>query len=219
MQDTLQLVQRTVGGDTQAWSALQAQLDSMILRMARHHRDLRRKGLADREDDLAEVRTAALERLATNDFHNLRSFVERSADAPQASSFESWVYGVVDFAVRDHLRKRFGRAPKLTAAQTGRPQPSKRDLQSQAGRWDDEPDRNLLTAAGITTRLTVAQILAFIANAFTAEEVRAVQLYYVDGRSYEEIASELALPDAKQAEQLMRRLNARLRYRFVAQDG
>jgi DNA-directed RNA polymerase specialized sigma24 family protein len=203
----------------QAWSALQGQLDGMIVRIARHHRDLRRKGLADCEDDLAEVRTSALERLATNDFHNLRTFIERSADATRASSFESWVYGVVDFAIRDHLRKRFGRAPGATAKQAGRILPSKRDLQSQAGRLDDEPERNLLSAAGVTTLLTVSEILAFIASVFTPEEVRAVQLYYIEGRDHEEIASELSLRDSGQAEQLIRRLNARLRYRFAPRDS
>lgn len=47
---------------------------------------------------------------------------------------------------------------------------------------------NLLTTAGVTTHLTVAEIFA-----------KAMQLHYLEGRSY----AELSLRDAKQAEQLI----------------
>jgi len=52
---------------------------------------------------------------------------------------------------------------------------------------------NLLTAAGVTTHLTVAEILA-----------KPMQLHYLEGRSYAELATELSLRDANQAEQLIR---------------
>jgi DNA-directed RNA polymerase specialized sigma24 family protein len=213
--DTLKLVQKTIDGDTAAWTALQALLDPTIVRITRRHQSLRRKGLAEQVDDISEVRTSSLQRLKANGFHNLRSFMERHAEGAAAESFDSWLYGVVDFAIRDHLRQRFGRAPKVPAAEGGRVQPSKRDLGSRAGRLDDEPERNLLTAAGVTTHLTVAEIMAFIAENFSADEARAVQLHYLEGRSYAELATALSLRDAKQAEQLIRRLNARLRYRFA----
>lgn len=218
MEDTLKLVQRTIDGDTAAWTALQLLLDPTIVRIARRHQGLRRKGLADQVDDIAEVRTSSLQRLKANSFHNLRSFMERHAEAAHGESFDAWLYGVVDFAIREHLRQRFGRAPKVSAAQGGAVQPSKRDLGSRAGRLDDEPERSLITAAGVTTQLAVAEILAFIAQNFSAEEAKAMQLHYLEGRSYAEIATELALAEAKQAEQLIRRLNARLRYRFAPQD-
>jgi DNA-directed RNA polymerase specialized sigma24 family protein len=70
----------------------------------------------------------------------------------------------------------------------------------------------------VTTRLTVAEILAFIAENFSADEAKAMHLHYLEGRSYAELASELSLRDAKAAEQLIRRLNARLRYRFAPQS-
>src|SRR5688572_3720489 len=182
----------------------------MIVRIALRHRDLRRKGLAEQADEIADVRTSALVRLAANGFHNLRNFVEHSAQAARPESFEAWIYGVVDFAIRDHLRKRFGRAPRAAEVAAGGLLPSKRDLQSHAGRIDDEPERNLLSVVGVTTRLTVAEIMAFIAKTFSPDEVRAVQLYYVDGHGYDAIANALALRDAKDAEQVIRRLNARL---------
>ena len=213
--DTLKLVRRTLEGDSAAWTALQGVLDPTIVRIARRHQSLRRKGLAEQVDDIAEVRASSLQRLKANSFHNLRSFMQRHAQAAQGESFDTWLYGVVDFAIRDHLRHRFGRAPKTTAAESGKVQPSKRDLGSRAGRLDDEPAPNLLTAAGVTGHLTVAEILAFIADNFSADEAKAMQLHYLEGRSYAELATELGLPDGKQAERLIRRLNARLRYRFA----
>jgi len=209
-------VRSIVQGDLNAWRELQAELDPIILRMARSHRSLRSKGLADQPDDLSDVRTAALERMAHSDFRNLRHFIERDASADNPESFESWLYGVVDFTIRDHLRKRFGRAPKVSSADSGAVQPSKRDLQSRAGRLDDEPERALLTAVGMTTRLTVAEVMAFVASSFSAQEAHAIRLFYLEGRGHDDIARELALPDPKQAEQLIRRLNARLRYRFAS---
>lgn len=218
MDDTLKLVEQTIQGDVAAWTALQALLDPVIVRIARRHHSLRRKGIVE-ADDISDVRTAALERLASKQFNNLRSFMERSAQRPQPESFDSWLYGVVDFAIRDHVRKRFGRAPKLPAAQSGVVQPSKRDLQSQAGRLDDEQERRLLMASGVTTRMALAEILAFMRESFTPDELHAAQLYYMEGRDYAEIARSVDLDDAKAAEQLIRRLNARLRYRFSESAG
>jgi DNA-directed RNA polymerase specialized sigma24 family protein len=223
VEDTLQLVHRILNAGTgdpaaaaAAWTSLQAALDPLILRIIRGHRDLRRKGLADQPDDVADVRTAALERLASQNFQNLRNFITRSADSQRPDSLEAWLYGVVDYAIRDHLRKRFGRAPKQPAAH-GAVIPSKRDLQSYAGRLDmgTEPARDLLSEVGVTTRLTLAEVRAFIVESFSPQEVKAVELYYSQGQDYAELAKALALPTPKHAEQLIRRINARLRYRFA----
>jgi hypothetical protein len=195
---------------------LQVALEPLITTMVRRHRDMRRKGLSERYDDLADVRTAALERLAAHEFQNLRMFAARSADALQPESFESWIYGLVDYAVRDHLRQRFGRAPKEAVWTDVRP--SKRDLQSHAGRLDFELKGDLQSVMGVTARLSLAQVQSFIAETFSPVEINAVKLYYSQGQSHEELARALSLPDAKHAEQLIRRLNARLRYRFAPQS-
>jgi len=204
-----------VAGDTSAWTALQAEIEPLISCMARRHRGLRRKGLADEPDDVAEVRTVVLERLAEDNFRNLRSYVARSNGCASPQSFEGWLYGTVDYAVLDHLRKRFGRAPKRTVAEVGRVQPSKRELQSQAGRLTDEPESEAPRVAGVTTRLTIVQIQTFIEEALTPDETKAVRLYYLEDRSIDEIAAVLGLENAKAADQLIRRLKARLRYRFA----
>lgn len=220
MTDVHSLLLRTVAGDSQAWRALQAALEPEIVSISRGHRALRSKGLASLPDDLAEVRTATLERLAHDDFHNLKRFLEHAARPGEAqASFDAWLYGAVDFVIREHLRQRFGRAPK-PAADAARPQPSKRDLQSHAGRLSDEIERGLLRTLGMTARLTLNEIFAHLERDFSPEEICAVRLYYVEDQDFDEIARRVGLDDAKQAEKLIRKLNARLRYRFGdAQEG
>jgi DNA-directed RNA polymerase specialized sigma24 family protein len=218
MSDLHQLVQRTVAGEAAAWAALQVAVVPTVQAITRAHRGMRSKGLAAQPDDVAEVVTVTLERLARDNFQNLRRFCERSEQAGQPDSFDAWLYGTVDFVVREHLRRRFGRAPKQEA-KAERPLPSKRDLQSHAGRLDDgELDRMLLSQLGMTMRLTAAQIFAHIERDFTPDEARALRMYYSEDAGFEEIAEALALADAKAAERLIRRLNARLRYRFLATE-
>ncbi|HEX5660045.1 MAG TPA: hypothetical protein VFX59_22770 [Polyangiales bacterium] len=209
----LELVRGTLAGAAGAWQALQGVLQPTIQAIARAHRSMRSKGLASQPDDVAEVVTATLERLARDDFQNLRRFVERSQESAQPESFDSWLYGTVDFVVRDHLRKRFGRAPR---GESDRPRPSKRDLQSNAGRLDDgELDRLLLSQLGMTMRLTVAEVFAHIERDFSPDEARALRMYFSQDASFDEIAKALSLADAREAEKVIRRLNARLRYRFA----
>jgi hypothetical protein len=71
---------------------------------------------------------------------------------------------------------------------------------------------------GVTARMTVAEIFRYVATSFSPEEAKAVQLYFAQGCGYNELARELALGEPKQAEQLIRRLNARLRYRFMGES-
>ncbi|HET6335998.1 MAG TPA: hypothetical protein VFG30_22380 [Polyangiales bacterium] len=211
------LLHRTLVGDRDAWQQLQAALEPTILAIARRNPALRRKGLAASDDDLREITVSSFERFARQDFRNLRRFVERASQSPEAgTSFDNWVYGAVEFVIREHLRQRFGAAPQYAAADAARPQPSKRDLNSQAARlYDHEDQRALMQTLRVTTKLTAMQIMEHIAKEFTADEAAAVRLYYVEEQDFEEIAGALGLGDAKVAERLIRRLNARLRYRFL----
>lgn len=219
MDDLDDLVRRTLADEPGAWTALQAAAQPHIVSDARGHRGLRAKGLATSPDDLADIVTATLERLARSDFQNLRRYTAQSdARGGEGGSFRGWLYGTVEFVTREHLRKRFGRAPS-EASKAERPQPSKRDLQSRAGRLDDgELDRLLLTQVGMTARLTVAQIFEYIQRDFTPDEARALCMYFSDDAGFGDIASALGLADAKEARKLIKRLNARLRYKFL-QDG
>ena len=75
MDGTAELLERTTAGDLHAWRSLQLHLAPQITRIVRAHRSMRAKGLAALPDDVAEVGTLTLERLASNDFENLRRFL------------------------------------------------------------------------------------------------------------------------------------------------
>jgi hypothetical protein len=219
------LVRRCAEGDIEAWQELQLTLVPEILELAGGNRHLKRKRLSRDEDHLSDVKVKTLVRLSREDFTNLREFLKRQQELPATNAddfdtrFKNWLFGAVDFAARARITEYFGRRPKLSSSEAGRPQLSKVDVHSYAGRLDEEPERGFLQTLGMTARLTVAELFTRIEREFTAEEARAMQLYYRAERSFEEIARELALEDAKAADQLIRKLNARLRYRVAKQDA
>lgn len=215
MQTADALVLRIVEGEPELWPALQAQIQPTIVAIARAHAEMRRRGLGALEDDVAEVTAATLERLGRDDFKNLRRFAARPAGDALVRSFDSWLYGAVDFAVREHLRKRYGRAPRA-AGEPARARPSRRDLQSHAGRLDDaQSDGSLLQTLQMTAKITATEVFAFAAEHFAPDEVRALRLHYVDEQTFSELATSLSLASPAEAERMIRRLNARLRYRFL----
>jgi len=212
------LVQQTIDGEGSAWQELQLAIEPTISKLVRRHNDLRRRCLADSADVVADIRTATLERLARHDFRNLREFVERSQlggeRAPE--SFHAWLYGCVDYAIREYLRQIYGRGSQETEL-VGQALPSKQALHAQTEAFDDN-ERGMLATLSLTTRMTVAEISDYIAKSFASDEVEAVRLYFVENLSYGEIAQRLALKDAGAAEQLIRRLKARLQHRFQLRD-
>ncbi len=210
------LVRAMVGGEREAWSALANAITPRIVAITRAHPSMRGRKLAGREDDVAEVTTSALERITRDDHKNLRRFLEQrdAASGEEGTSFDAWLYGMVDFTIRDHLRKRYGRAPR--AEERGKGRPSRRDLNTLAGRLDEEPlDRAFVSTLGATKRVAVAEIFAYVNANFAPLEARALQLFYLEDKSAAEIAELLGLADERTADKLIRKLNARLRYRFA----
>ena len=207
-----QLIERTVSGESEAWRSLQLELAPQITNFARAHRSMRVKGLARLPDDVAEVATLTLERLARDGFENLRTYLARAAE-PEAPPFESWLYGAVDYSVRGHLRARFGRAP--TRAEPSEVLPNKRDVNTNADRIEEDDDAFPLYAEDVASRLAVAEIMAHVEANFLRAEVEALRMYYIEDEDFDVIASELKLRSEKDAASLIRRLNARLRYHFM----
>jgi hypothetical protein len=215
LESTAELLVKTTAGDVHAWRSLQLRLAPQITRIVRAHRSMRAKGLAGLPDDVAEVGTLTLERLASNNFENLRRFLARESNETDASgSFDRWLYGAIDLAVRDHLRARFGRAPRKSDPALCK-QPSKRDINTNAERLDQDDDAFPLYAEDVASRLTVAEVFAHVEATFFPFEVRALRMYYLEDQSFSQIADVLKLRSEKDAEALIRRLNARLRYHFM----
>lgn len=212
------LVERVLSGQADAWQALVQAITPQIAAITRAHPSMRARKLASSEDDVAEVTTSALERLARDAFKNLRRFVaQKSASdgAQEAPNFDAWLYGAVDFTIRDHLRRRFGRAPREPGGK-----PSRRELGSLAGRLSNEPlDHAFVTTLGASQRVAVAEIFAYATRHFEPHEARAFTLFYLEDKSTAEIAALLGLSDERAADKLIRKLNARLRYRFASEGS
>jgi hypothetical protein len=178
---------------------------------------MRKCGLAQLSDDVAEVTTTTLERLACDGYRNLTRYLERrdQLGLSRTQSFDSWLYGATDFVIREHLRKRFGRAPRPAANAASEARPSRRDLASNAAPIEeDRLERSHIRVLGVTTRLTLAEIFAYVTIEFDPDEAQAMKMYYQDESSFAAIATALDLVGPHEAEKLIRRLNARLRHRF-----
>lgn len=202
-----------LAGDRAAWAHLMVAWGPTLYGMARAHVGLRVKKLLG-DDDVAEVVTATFERLQRRDFASLRRYLEQlehPGDEAKPRSLDAWLYGALDFAVRAHLRARYGSAPRTDAAW---PRLSRRDLGTNAARLPAEDQLAAAWAKSLTTQLTLAEIWGVVEREFAAHELEAVRLHYLEDASFSEIAARLGLADAAAAERLIRRLNARLRHRF-----
>lgn len=208
------LIERTVAGDVEAWQHLLAYVSPRVQQIAGEHAALRKRGLAS-ADDISSVVTDALSRLAKDQFRNLSRYLQQH-ELPKPQSFESWLYGAVDFSVREHLRAKYGRAPRDVTSQA---RPSKRELNTQAERVDDDQlHRSVGKSLAMTERLQLAKIAEYIHSAFNAEELRAMRLHFAQDLGPAELAAALGLANAEAATKLIRRLNARLRHRFADRE-
>jgi hypothetical protein len=179
---------------------------------------------------------SVLERLAANDHANLRAFQKREArdaeetndkdelceqlerlgrledDEPPArdgadAPAKAWLLRLVDYAARDHVRRRFG----WGQAGDG---PTKRDLHSDAMPLDTGAEVGVRPP--MTDRLTVSKLVDEV-RAYMASFPVAMQsalALWLDDRGFDEIAAELSLADAEKARALVRAGQARLRERF-----
>lgn len=214
------LISAVLDGEEDAWPRLQAELLAPIEEMSRQHEALRVRQLQSSADEQSEIRIATLERLRRDDFRNLRRYREqRESRGEHAQTFASWIYGAVDYTIREHLRRRYGRAPSTdTTSPTSSATSSnanKRAVNTLADRLDAaEHDRAFVHTLGMTAKLTVATIFEHIDAQFGADEARALRMYYLDDQSFDAIAKALDLQDPQAADKLIRKLNARLRYQF-----
>lgn len=231
--ETCALVDQILRGDPAAWRALMVRVAPSLEAWARGNRLLKRCRLAG-DDDARAVMVTVFERLAANDFENLRRFVTRSelpaaapdlveevlrlgkldddadaapvTDASRDTPLRAWLLRLVDFTARDHVRRRLGWGTRDGV--------SKRDVQSDAAPLEaaDEP----AARPPLTDRLTVAKLLdeivAYIAT-FPAPMATALRLW-LDDHDHAEIAARLDLSDPARAKALIRAGQARLRERF-----
>jgi len=128
------------------------------------------------------------------------------ADDAEHTPFRAWLLTLMRFVVNDHVRTRLGWASEAGV--------TKRDLGTGADRLSSVPEPAVRPA--ITDWLTARQMLSDIDRATAAfpEPMRAALNLWVEDRSYGEIAAQLRLSGASEAEKLVRAAKARLREKF-----
>lgn len=144
-------------------------------------------------------------------------------DPIRSSPTRSWLYGTVDYTIREHLRRRHGRAPitgtELPPDAASVPRPSKRAVNTLADRFElGVHDHALAHTLGLTAKLTADAILGYVEQTFSRDEARAMRMYYLQAEGFDGIATALGLRDAQAADRLIRRLNARVRHKFNSAD-
>lgn len=219
------LVLGVVHGDRTAWFELTLHIEAFVeLHVPRHWR-MRKARIARSEDDVRDVLLATLERIDRDDFRSLRDYLQRKQeevpdvrDATRAAiTFASWLAGVVEFAIRDHVRKRYGRAPSARAGgslQEQQPVLTKRSLHSWAVHPSESQSGQYGSAApGLSRLLTARSVLRYASEVFEPRELRFFERY-LEHASFEELAQEFALASPELARAEARRLKERLRARF-----
>jgi DNA-directed RNA polymerase specialized sigma24 family protein len=228
------LVLGVLHGDRAAWFELTLHIDAWIEDHVPQHWRMRKARLARSEDDVRDILVATLERIDRDDFRALREYLERkqravpdvraSHEGQAEVSFASWLAGIVDFAIRDHVRKRYGRRPSLhTHAASNADQDndraalpvlSKRSLHSWAVHPTDTQSGQFGSAAsGLSRLLTARSILRYASEAFDTRELSFFQRY-LEHATFDELAQEFALANPELARAEVRRLKERLRARF-----
>jgi hypothetical protein len=232
------LVIGVVHGDRAAWFELTLHIEAWVEFHVPRNWRMRKAHLARSEDDVRDVLLATLERVDRDDFRVLRDYLERKhravpdVRAPThegfaALTFASWLAGLVDFAIRDHVRKRYGRRPVLASQraraassaehddeQATTPVVTKRSLQS----WAVHPSETQsglfgTAAAGLSRLLTARSILRYAREVFDARELQFFQRY-LEHATFDELAQEYRLAGPELARAEVRRLKERLRARF-----
>ena len=138
------------------------------------------------------------------------------ADAPdearEGTPLRGWLLGLTRFVIKDHVKQRMGWSrPPASPEDRER---SRRDLTSNAERFDDLPEQG--ERPPITDLLTLRRRLEEMrayADTFPPEMRQALELWMNDA-DFEEIARGVGVPSAERARALVRAAQARLRERF-----
>lgn len=212
-----------------AWHELLRRIGPVIEAWATRSPILRQARLAN-PDDARAVLTIALERLAADGFANLRRFLARrpavagdpdqldllgrlgeaDADASDdtraatATPLRAWLRTLTRYCERDQVRRRLGESAghgKRAVTTDAAPLPTTGLPGARP------PITDVLAVAAL-----VAEVRAYMA-AFPDAMRGALERWLADA-DFDEIAVELALPDAARARALVRAGQARLRERF-----
>jgi DNA-directed RNA polymerase specialized sigma24 family protein len=206
MKSDEEIVARVIKADPSAWMSLFTKYGPIVSAIARTNRSM--GSYRGSEDDVRNVMAQVFERLRRDDYRALRTFAPwREKNA--GKSFNDWITIVTVNVIRNYITGKLGapRADKTSAKQMV-------NTFADALKVDgDEP----LVRPQMTNRETANQILEY-ARDHLAEDQMAVLAGWLEGSSFDELAAELHLGDARAADKLLRSALAKLRRQFGSQQ-
>ena len=201
-------IPRVVGGDDAAWKELVSALEPHLSKMLRRSRTL--GPMRHNVDDCRAVMLKVLERLKKDDYRGLRLFEPWSAANPE-KDFGDWIRIVMVNMARDHVSARLG------ARRDDEPGHNKRLLNTLASLLPDGDDHRLAFRPMITNDQLARELMEYAARELDPVQLRALRMW-VEGASFEELASALDLPRPQDANKLVRAAVAKLRRQFGDRD-
>jgi DNA-directed RNA polymerase specialized sigma24 family protein len=198
------LVVAAAGEDPIAWQKLWATIEPALSRIIAQPRFLGRLG--QREDDRRNIVVAVMARLRSDRFARLHMYLDAKRSNPRLG-FMSWLRVVAKRVGIDYMR--------------AHPDYLRRDGDSHAstpGKWVDAgtlpPASQLLgERPPVTNRGTARELLAYAAEEASPAQRRALEMW-AQSASFEEIAQELGMTGAPEAEKTVRAAIERLRRKF-----
>ena len=200
------LVRRILRGDQGAWMELFSHYGPVVAALARTNRAM--GSYRGSEDDVRNVMTQVFERLRREDYRALRTFAPWHEKNP-SKGLSDWLTIVTVNVIRNYIAAKLG-APRADGANVKQLVNTFADALAIDG---DEP----LVRPHMTTKETAHRIIEF-AREHLAEDQMAVLAGWLEGSSFDELAADLHLANAKAADRLLRAALAKLRRQFAEQS-
>jgi RNA polymerase sigma-70 factor (ECF subfamily) len=162
------LLKRCLHHDPGAWNDFVDRFLGLVYHVIHHTAHLRSMPL--RPEDVEDLAAEVLVQVVANDYHVLRQFRGQSSLATYLT--------VIARRICVHELARRAAARQAQSRVDGRRPP------------EPEPEEHPRTGVGLETLEEVAQLL----KKLPSRERAVVRLYYLEGRTYEEIATELNVP-------------------------
>ena len=198
-----EILRRVLRGDQSAWMTLFSQYGPVVERIARTNRSM--GSYRGSVDDVRNVMARVFERLRRDDYRALRTFADWRDKNP-GKVFSDWLTIVTVNVVRNYI-----------SSKLGAPSPDGASLKQLVNTFADalplDGDAQLVRPH-ITTKETAQRIVEY-AQDHLADDQLAVFAAWLEGSTFDEIASELHLVDAKAADRILRAALARLRRQFA----
>jgi hypothetical protein len=198
------LVPAAVAGDGEAWRRLWQGVEPRLGALVRKPRFAGR--LSTDEDDVRNILLEVMDRLHEDDFRRLRRYLAARADKP-GMTFMPWLIVVTKRIAVDYLRAHAEYLDKRRSDSTASP-----------GKWVERgsmpaPSRLDGGRPPVTNQGTALAMLRYAYDELPQDQIRALEQWILD-RSFDDIASELGLGTAKDAERMVRAALERLRRHF-----